>query len=118
MQPKCSAIDLDVIVILGQRARRSLSQFLLVSVHVIHVDHGLRGSHGGSLHEHKVVVSRELLRKPQEWLLEVVVGLGRKLEVLKVLLAMESDSLGLHLTVLNVDLVTAQHDGDVFAHAS
>jgi hypothetical protein len=31
---------------------------------------------------------------------------------------MESDSLGLHLTVLNVDLVTAQHDGDVFAHAS
>ena len=30
---------------------------------------------------------------------------------------MEGDLLGLHLSVLDLDLVTAQHDGDVLAHA-
>lgn len=29
---------------------------------------------------------------------------------------MESDLLGLHLAVLDIDLVTAQHNGDVGAH--
>jgi hypothetical protein len=53
--------------------------------------------------------------KPQERLLEVVVGLGGDVVVLEVLLAVESDGLGLDLALLDVDLVTAQDDGDILA---
>lgn len=43
--------------------------------------------------------------------------LGGNFIVLEVLLSVEGDLLGLHLSVLHLDLVTAQHDGDVLAHA-
>ena len=59
----------------------------------------------------------ELPRQPEEGLLKVVVGLGRDVVVLQVLLAVEHDGLGLDLAVLDVDLVAAQHDGDVLADA-
>ena len=55
--------------------------------------------------------------QPKEGLLKVVVGLGRDVVVLEVLLAVEHDGLGLDLAVLDVDLVAAQHDGDVLADA-
>lgn len=51
----------------------------------------------------------------QEWLLKVVVGLGGYVVVLKVLLAMESDGLGLDFALLDIHLVTGQHNGDVLA---
>jgi hypothetical protein len=60
-------------------------------------------------------VTDQLPGKPQERLLEVVVGLGGDIVVLEVLLAVEGDGLGLHLTLLNIDLVAAQHDGDTLA---
>jgi hypothetical protein len=60
-------------------------------------------------------VADELPGEPQEGLLEVVVGLGGDVVVLEVLLAVECDGLGLDLALLDVDLVTAQDDGDVFA---
>jgi hypothetical protein len=53
----------------------------------------------------------------QERLLEVVVGFGRNIVVLEILLAMESDGLGLDLALLYIDLVTAKNDWDVFADA-
>ena len=59
----------------------------------------------------------ELPRQPEEGLFKVVVGLGRNVVVLQVLLSVEHDRLGLHLAVLDVDLVAAQDDGDVFADA-
>ena len=54
----------------------------------------------------------------QEGLLVVVVGLGGDLVVLQVLLTVEGHLLGLDLAVLHVNLVAAQHNGDVFAHAA
>lgn len=58
----------------------------------------------------------QLACQVQEGLLVVVVALGADLIVLQVLLAVEGDLLGLHLAVLHVHLVAAQHDGDVFTH--
>ena len=54
--------------------------------------------------------------KPQERLLKVVVGLGRDVIILKVLLAVEDDGLGLDLPVLDVHLVASQNNGNVLAH--
>lgn len=51
----------------------------------------------------------------QERLLKVVVGLGGDVVVLKVLLAVESDSLGLNFALFNIDLVTGQHNWYVLA---
>lgn len=42
--------------------------------------------------------------EPEEGLLEVVVALSRDVVVLKVLLPMEHDALGLHFPVLDVNL--------------
>ena len=50
-------------------------------------------------------VADKLSCQPQEGLFEVVVGFGGDIIVLQVLLAMESDSLGLHFTLFDVDFV-------------
>lgn len=61
-------------------------------------------------------VANELASQPQEGLLEVVVGLGRDVVVLQVLLAVEGDGLGLDLSLLDVDLVAAEDNWDVLAN--
>jgi hypothetical protein len=62
------------------------------------------------------LVADEFPGEPEEGLLEVVVGLGRDVVVLEVLLAVESDRLGLDLALLHVDLVSGKNDGDVLAN--
>lgn len=62
-------------------------------------------------------VTGELAGQPKEWLLKVVVGLGRDIVVLEVLLAVESDGLGLDLALLHVDLVAAEDDRNLLADA-
>ena len=52
----------------------------------------------------------------QERLLKVVVGLCGDIVVLEVLLAVECDGLGLHLSLFHVDLVATKNDGDVLAN--
>lgn len=64
---------------------------------------------------HQSLVTNKLTSKPQERLLKVVVGLGRDIVVLEVLLAVECDGLGLDLALFDIDLVTAKNDGDVLA---
>lgn len=79
----------------------------------------------------------ELARKPEERLLEVVIGFCRDLAVLNVMLPVEGDRAGLHFTLLHIsklfnkvkrtktgsetdfdiDLVPAEDDGDVLADA-
>jgi hypothetical protein len=61
-------------------------------------------------------VANELTGQPQEGLLKVVVGLGRDIVVLEVLLAVESNCLGLNLTLLDINLVATQDDGNVLAN--
>ena len=65
----------------------------------------------------EIVIARELLGDPHERLLEVSVRLSRYLVVLQVLLAVVVDLLRLHLAILDVDFVAAEHNGDVLAHA-
>lgn len=85
---------------------------------------------------YQINIPYKLASKPQERLLEVVVGLRRNLKVLEILLAVEGDRASLDfsllhtsqlsekllarlikLTHLNVHLVTAQHKGDIFTYA-
>lgn len=61
-------------------------------------------------------VANKLASQPEEGLLKVVVGLGRDIVVLEVLLAVEGNSLCLDLALLHVDLVTAKYDGNVLAN--
>jgi len=63
-------------------------------------------------------VADKLPGQPQEGFLKVVVGLGRDVVVLKVLLAVKDNLLGLHSAVLHVDLVAAENDWNVFADAN
>ena len=64
-----------------------------------------------------VGVPHKLARKPQEGLLKVVVRLCGDVIILQILLAMESDLLCLHLPLLDVNLITHQHNGDVLTYA-
>lgn len=61
------------------------------------------------------MVANELSGEPKEGLLEVVVGLGGDIVVLKILLAVEGNGLGFHFAFLNIDLVAAEDDRNVFA---
>jgi hypothetical protein len=45
-------------------------------------------------------IPHELSREPKEWLFEVIVGLGRDLEVLEILLAMECHRTGFNFSLL------------------
>lgn len=122
------------ILLVGQRHGSGSRHLLLVLCHELAVDSDLRRSKSRSSNEflsrrlaeiaitrlhrrktHQGGVADQLAGEPQEGLLEVVVGLGRDIVVLQVLLAVESDGLGLHLALLNIDLVTAENDGDVLA---
>ena len=64
----------------------------------------------------KLRVANKLPGEPKEGLLEVVVGFGRDIVVLEILLAVEGDGLSLHLALLDVDLVAAKDNGNVFAN--
>jgi len=64
---------------------------------------------------HQSGVANKLPCQPQERLLKVVVGLSGDIVVLEVLLSVESDGLGLHFALLNIDLVSTEDDGDVLA---
>lgn len=79
------------------------------------VNVSLRRSQGRGFDELNAVVTSDLSGEPQERLLEVVVDLSRDLVVLQVLLSVESDLLGLNLSVLNFDLVTAKDNRDTLA---
>jgi len=60
-------------------------------------------------------VTNKLTSQPEERLLEIVVGFGGDIVVLKVLLAMECNGFGLDLSLLDVDLVTSQDNWNVLA---
>ena len=53
-----------------------------------------------------------------EWLLELVVALGRDVVVLEILLPVEGNLFGFHLSVLHVYLVADEDDWDVLAYTN
>lgn len=110
-----SRLQIVIGALVRQRSGGGLVHLLLILGKEILVDLGSGRSQSGGGNELKLGVANELAGEPQEGLLEVVVGLGRDIVVLEVLLAVESDSLGLDLALLDVDLVTAENNGDVLA---
>lgn len=63
-------------------------------------------------------VTNELAGQPQERLLEVVVGFGRNIVILEVLLSVEGDGLCLYFTFLDIDLVSGKNNRNVFANTN
>lgn len=60
-------------------------------------------------------VANKFSGQPQEGLLKVIVGLSRDVVVLKVLLAVESDSLCLYFSLLDIYFVSGEDDRDILA---
>jgi len=71
-----------LVVLIWQRHSGSLSHLLLVRIQSGLVDCNLRGCKSWSCDEFKGAVSDQFPGEPQEWLLEVVVGLSRDIVVL------------------------------------
>jgi len=105
------------VLLVRQRHGGSLGHFLVVLIHQLLVDLDLGRSEGNLSDELQSLVANKLASEPQERFLEVVVRLGRDVVVLQVLLAMEGDGLGLDFALLNIDFVTAEDDGHVFANS-
>lgn len=131
-----SRLKIIIVLLVGKRHGSSLVHLLLVGLEEGLIDDSGRGGESGRGDEflkrvsdcrsrtkqsidqtYQRGVSDKLAGKPEEGLFEVVVGLGRDVVVLEVLLAVECDGLGLDLALLDVDLVAAENDGDVLAHA-
>jgi len=93
----------------------SLLDFSLESTLEVFVKSDLGGSKDGGLGKGEVGVVDKAAKEPHEGLLELIVGLGGDVVVLEVFLAVESDLLGLHLAVLDINLVSDEDNGDVFA---
>lgn len=110
--------SLQIFVVLRQSSLLSFFHFALELIlpSLVHLD--LWRQESWHSYELQVGVSDKLACQPQEWLFEVVVGLGRDVVVLKILLAVENDALGFHFAVLDVDFVTAKDDRDVFADSN
>ena len=62
------------------------------------------------------IVTRQLTSQPKEWFFKVVVGLGRDIIVLQILLTVKGDLLGLDLTVFDFYLISRKDNRNVFAH--
>lgn len=106
------------IILIRQGHPRRILHLLIILLQQRLIDLHRRRRERDPSHEIQPGVADELAREPQEGLLEVVVGLGGDVVVLQVLLAVEGDGLGLHLALLDVHFVAAQHDGHVLAHAN
>lgn len=130
--PPDPCIPLEVVTLVGKRRVGSRSQVAFSLFLLFLGELNLGRSKGNTRNKfliwsvefrqnanktHQALVADELPSEPQEWLFEVVVGLGRNLIVLnQVLLAVERDRLGLHFALLNIDLVAAKDDWDVLAN--
>lgn len=106
---------LQIIILLGKRNSDGAVQLVGVLGHESGVDGNLWGSKGRGGNKLEGGVTNQLAGEPEEGLLEVVVGLGRDIVVLERLLAVEVNVFGLDLALLDIDLVTAENNGDVLA---
>ena len=105
----------EIIVLGWKLGILSRLNFLLHLLHVCSIDLNLTWGKNWSLNEVEVWLVGESSEEPDEWLLKLIVTLGRDIVVLKVLLSVESDLLCLNFSVLNINLVSYKNDWDVFA---
>lgn len=107
--------SLQVLIIIFDSNILSFSEFLLMLSNKLRVDLELRGL-GVFTEEDQVGLVSQTASEPEEWLLEVVVGSGREIIVLKVSLSVELDITSLNLSVLNIDLVTNEDDRNILTN--
>lgn len=107
-----------VVVVLWKGLIGCLSEFRFVLVLEGFVKGELGGLQGGRIDKVKGVVPGQLACQPQKGLFKVVVGFGGNVVVLQVLFAVEGDLLRLDLTILDLDLVSSEDDGDIFTNTS
>mmetsp|Transcript_8544 Transcript_8544/g.27238 ORF Transcript_8544/g.27238 Transcript_8544/m.27238 type:complete len:230 (+) Transcript_8544:343-1032(+) len=91
-------------------------ELLFVLANLVDVQVHLGRRKRGRLDERELRIADQLASEPQKRLLKVVVGLGTDIVVLQVLLTVKGDGLRLHFSVLHVDLVAHEDNGDVLAH--
>ena len=107
-----------ITVIVGKSDLLSLRDFSLHGSDLILRDGDLRGGKERSLNKGQVGIVDHAAEEPDERLLELIVALGRDVVVLKVLLAVEGDLLGLDLAITDIDFVADKDDGDGLANTS
>jgi hypothetical protein len=107
---------LQIIVLFWKGYSLSLRQFLVVLLHQGCVDLNLSRRKCRGSDKLESWVANQFASKPQERLFEIVIGLGRDFKVLDAFLPVESHGSSLDLPLLNINLVSAQHNGDVLAY--
>lgn len=101
------------ILLVWQRHGCSFGHFLVVLIEQLLVDCDLWWGKSGSRNEVKLRVTDQFASQPEERLLEVIIGLGTNVVVLKVLFAVECDGLCLDLSLLDIDFVSAKDNWDI-----
>jgi len=94
----------------------SFNDFLLHLKKLVLGNDDLSGGEEGGLNKGEVNVVDHAAEQPDERLLKLIVALGRNVVVLEVLLAVESDLLGLNLAVTHVNFVADKYDRDGLAY--
>lgn len=96
------------VVFVGKRCGLRLLQLLLVLSHQLGIYLHFRRCQGRCSGKFQAGVADELAGEPEEWLLKVVVALGRDLKVLQVLLAVERDGARLDFALLSRERMRSQ----------
>jgi len=120
--------ELVTFITLRELHASGIFKLLVHVVDLLLINSDFRGLENWSLNEGQVGVTKTAINKsahlpdksaeePDEGLFELVVRLGRDIVVLEVLLSVESDLLGLNLSVLDVNLVSDENNGNVLANA-
>jgi hypothetical protein len=91
---------------------------LLVFLLLLKINLDFRRRQGDLLNKVEVGITYQLSSEVEEGFLVVVVGFRRDFVILKVLFAMESYLLRFNLTVLDINLVTAENNRDILANAA
>mmetsp|Transcript_23131 Transcript_23131/g.34243 ORF Transcript_23131/g.34243 Transcript_23131/m.34243 type:complete len:270 (+) Transcript_23131:104-913(+) len=110
---KCLKI---IIIILRQGLRSSLSKLCLIPLLTSLINSKLWRLKSRRLNKRKLVIPTQLPRKPKKRLLKVIITLCRNIIILKILLAMKSDLLGLNLAILNLHLVSSKNNRNVLTY--
>jgi len=108
---------LQVVIFFGKGNSLCLLQFPIVLLHQERINADLSRCKCRSSDKFESRIANQFSSKPKEGLLKVVIGLGRDLEVLDALLPVEGHGGGLDLPLLDIDLVPAEHNRNIFTDA-
>jgi hypothetical protein len=111
-------VSFELIIIIGKRLIFDLFPFSskLWNLLLIHFD--FWGFKSQGFHKVEIEVTGEGSKNPEEWLFVLIVRFGWNIEVLKVSLSVEGNLSSFDFSVLLVNFITNQDDGDVVTDSS